>query len=138
MRKIVKKATFIVMAGLIAAGIFSGCGTTEKKSEGKKEYKIGVVQLVQHAALDAANKGFVDGLASKGFKDNIVLDQQNAQADQSNLNTITQRFVTNKVVLIVGSMVVIRSTCSFMGFISVVPVTLEPGALLLFTSFAAS
>lgn len=100
MRKIVKKATFIVMAGLIAAGIFSGCGTTEKKSEGKKEYKIGVVQLVQHAALDAANKGFVDGLASKGFKDNIVLDQQNAQADQSNLNTITQRFVTNKVDLI--------------------------------------
>ncbi len=100
MKKIVKKATFIVMAGLIAAGIFSGCGTTEKKSEGKKEYKIGVVQLVQHAALDAANKGFVDGLASKGFKDNIVLDQQNAQADQSNLNTITQRFVTNKVDLI--------------------------------------
>ncbi len=56
--------------------------------------------MVQHGALDAANKGFVDGLASKGFKDNVKFDQQNAQADQSNLNTIAQRFVSNKVDLI--------------------------------------
>jgi putative ABC transport system substrate-binding protein len=52
--------------------------------------------------LDAANKGFVDGLAKKGFKDgqNIKLDKQNAQADQSNLQNIAQRFVSNKVDLI--------------------------------------
>ncbi|MDU3640821.1 MAG: ABC transporter substrate-binding protein, partial [Veillonella sp.] len=54
--------------------------------------------------LDAANKGFVDGLASKGFKDgeNIKIDQQNAQADQSNLNSIAQRFVSDKKDLVLA------------------------------------
>ena len=61
-----------------------------------KTYKVGVVQLVEHPALDAANKGFVDGLASKGFKDNVKIDQQNAQANQSNLNSIAQRFVADR------------------------------------------
>ena len=46
----------------------------------------------------------VDGLASKGFKDgeNIKIDQQNAQADQSNLNSIAQRFVSDKKDLVLA------------------------------------
>ena len=58
--------------------------------------------MVEHAALDAANKGFVEGLASKGYKEgqNIAYDRQNAQADQSNLQNIAHRFVNNKVNLI--------------------------------------
>ena len=65
-------------------------------------YNVGIAQLVEHAALDAANKGFVDGLASKGYKEgqNVKFDKQNAQADQSNLQNIAQRFVSNKVDLI--------------------------------------
>ena len=61
-----------------------GCGSNTATNDQKK---IGVIQLVEHPSLDAANKGFVDGLAAKGFKDgqNIKIDQQNAQADQSNL-----------------------------------------------------
>lgn len=57
-----------------------------------------MLQLVQHPALDAANKGFIDGLKSKGFEEgkNVTFDQQNAQGDQSNLQTIAQRFVSNK------------------------------------------
>lgn len=53
-------------------------------------------------ALDAANKGFVDGLASKGFVEgkNVKFDFQNAQADQSNLRNIATRFTGNKVDLI--------------------------------------
>lgn len=60
--------------------------------------------MVEHPSLDAANKGFVDGLASKGYKDgeNIKLDQQNAQADQSNLNSIAQRFVSDKKDLVLA------------------------------------
>ncbi len=88
-------------------GIMAGCGGQEKKpaaatGKEKKVYNIGVVQLVEHAALDAANKGFVEGLASKGYKEgtNVKFDKQNAQADQSNLQTIAQRFVNNKVDLI--------------------------------------
>ena len=83
----------------ISVGLIAGCGA-DKAADGNKTYNIGVVQLVEHGALDAANKGFVDGLASRGFKDNVKFDQQNAQADQSNLQNIAQRFVNNKVDLI--------------------------------------
>ena len=64
--------------------------------------KIGVLQLVEHAALDAAYQGFVDALKEAGFEDgvNIEIDYQNAQADQSNLMTISERFVKNNVDLI--------------------------------------
>lgn len=67
-----------------------------------KTVKVGIVQLVEHTALDAANKGFVDALASRGFVQgkNLTIDFQNAQADQSNLRNIAQRFVSNKVDLI--------------------------------------
>ncbi len=96
-----KKLILAVATAILAIGLLTGCGAEKKGSASeKKTYTIGVVQLVQHGALDAANKGFVDGLASKGFKDNVKFDQQNAQADQSNLNTIAQRFVSNKVDLI--------------------------------------
>lgn len=70
--------------------------------EAAKTVNVGVCQLVEHPALDAANKGFVDGLAKAGFKTgvNLVIDQQNAQADQSNLANIAHRFISKKVDLI--------------------------------------
>lgn len=70
----------------------------------EKNYKIGIVQYVEHPALDAAREGFVKALADNGFVDgqNITIDVQNAQADQSNLNTISQRFVNNKEDLILA------------------------------------
>ena len=80
-----------------------GCGGDKKEAGAKAEkVNVGIVQLVEHEALDAANKGFVDGLASKGYKEgqNITFDKQNAQADQSNLQNIAHRFVNNKVDLI--------------------------------------
>lgn len=48
---------------------------------------IGVLQLVQHNSLDAAYKGFKEGLAEEGYKegDNLTIDYQNAQNNQDNL-----------------------------------------------------
>ena len=86
----------------LALGVL-GCGGDKKEAPKKAEkVNVGIVQLVEHAALDAANKGFVEGLASKGYKEgqNITYDRQNAQADQSNLQNIAHRFVNNKVNLI--------------------------------------
>ncbi len=97
------KISKFVACGLLLA-VLSGCGAdkTAGNTKAKKMLNVGIVQLVEHPALDAANKGFVDGLASKGYKENIniIVDRQNAQADQSNLQTIAQRFVNNKVDLI--------------------------------------
>ena len=86
----------------LALGVM-GCGGDKKEAPKKAEkVNVGIVQLVEHAALDAANKGFVEGLASKGYKEgqNIAYDRQNAQSDQSNLQNIAHRFVNNKVNLI--------------------------------------
>ena len=87
-------------ASLLAASFgFAGCGG---QSADTKDIKIGIVQLVEHNALDAASKGFVDGLKERGFEEgkNITIDRQNAQADQSNLQNIAQRFVSAKMNLI--------------------------------------
>ena len=48
----------------LAVGM-AGCGGGEKKTAPapEKKFNVGIVQLVEHSALDAANKGFVDGLA---------------------------------------------------------------------------
>ena len=92
------------LTAVIAAGIIAGCGSSDKPAgnETKKQAKVGIVQLVEHNALDAANKGFVEGLKKRGYEEgkNISFDRQNAQADQSNLQNIAQRFVNNKVDLI--------------------------------------
>lgn len=98
--KKIKALTAGIMLTL-AMGLLGGCGS-DKKEAGDKKVNVGIVQMVEHEALDAANKGFVDGMAAKGFKEgqNVVYDRQNAQADQSNLQNIAHRFVSNKVDLI--------------------------------------
>lgn len=99
-----KRVIAAAVGAMLAVGVLTGCGGEKKEADtGKGKLKqIGVLQLVQHGALDESNKGFVDGLASKGYKDGetVKIDQQNAQGDQANLKTISQRFVNNKVDLI--------------------------------------
>ena len=97
------KAAALCAAAIMSFGLLAGCGSDKAAdNSGDKQYKVGIVQLVEHNALDAANKGFVDGLKERGFEEgkNLVIDQQNAQADQSNLQNIGQRFVNDKVDLI--------------------------------------
>ena len=86
----------------LAMGALAGCGGEKKEAAKKDKFNVGVVQIVEHAALDVASKGFVDGMAAKGYKegDNVTYDRQNAQADQSNLHTIAQHFINKKVDLI--------------------------------------
>ena len=65
---------------------------------------IGVLQLVEHASLDDSYRGFVDALEDAGYEDgkNIKIDYQNAQGDQANLVTMSERFVKDKVDLILA------------------------------------
>ena len=65
---------------------------------------IGIIQLVQHPALDASCQGFLDALRDSGYVDgeNIAVDFQNGQGDQSNLATIADRFVSKKVDLVLA------------------------------------
>jgi putative ABC transport system substrate-binding protein len=65
---------------------------------------IGIIQLVEHDALDSARNGFVDGLSEAGYTDgeNIKIDYQNAQGDQSNCNLIVSKFIKSKSDLILA------------------------------------
>lgn len=68
------------------------------------QIKIGVLQLMEHDALDAAYQGFVDGLAEAGYKDGdqLKIDFQNAQGEQANCQTIADKFVSDKVDLVLA------------------------------------
>lgn len=101
------KLNRLVLLGAAVLTAFTLTACDDKKAApqntaAEKQYNIGVVQLVEHKALDEANKGFVDALTARGFKEgkNVKFDFQNAQADQSNLRNIAQRFTSNKVDLI--------------------------------------
>lgn len=66
--------------------------------------KIGVLQLVEHDALDEARKGFVDGLEEYGLVDgeNISIDYENAQGEQSNCCLLTNKLINKKSDLILS------------------------------------
>lgn len=91
-------AVAVALTGSAIVGGLTGCGKEDAAQQGGKTLiPIGIVQLVEHEALDAANRGIVDALAERGYKEgvNVTIDRQNAQADQSNLQNIAARFVSN-------------------------------------------
>ncbi|HHU32865.1 MAG TPA: ABC transporter substrate-binding protein [Clostridia bacterium] len=75
---------------------------TQKPAQ--EHFDVGIIQYMSHGALDAAREGFIAGLADNGYVEgkNITFDYQNAQGDQSNLSTISDRFVNDKVDLILA------------------------------------
>ena len=101
-KKIVSLLTVTALAASLTA-----CGSSNGKSgsdsSGKKTYKIGICQLVEHNALDAATKGFKKALTDKLGKDNVEFDEQNAQGESTNCSTICNGFVTNGVDLIMAN-----------------------------------
>ncbi len=75
--------------------------STATEEEGKT-YTVGICQLVQHVALDAATQGFKDALTEK-LGDRVVFDEQNAAGDSATCTTICNQFVTSEYDLILGN-----------------------------------
>ena len=100
-----RKAAAVIMAGVMAAsaagcsGSGSGAGNG---ASGDKTYKVGICQLVQHDALDAATKGFMDALKEE-LGDSVTFDEQNAQGDSNTCSTIINNFVSGDVDLILAN-----------------------------------
>ncbi|MBF0218154.1 MAG: ABC transporter substrate-binding protein [Gammaproteobacteria bacterium] len=76
--------------------------STQGVADQRKVFRIGVIKIAAHAALDADEKGFEAGLASAGFKEgvNVIYDRQNAQGDMGKANAIAKKFVDQQVDLI--------------------------------------
>ena len=98
-----KKLLSVVLTAVMAASVLTGCGSTDNgtastttgsaaqteaaASTDGKVYNIGICQLVEHEALDAATQGFQDALKDK-LGDNVKFDLQNAQGEQTTAATI--------------------------------------------------
>ena len=81
---------------VLAAAMMLGAGSAvTAKAEEEKTYTVGICQLVQHAALDAATQGFMDALTEK-LGDNVKFDLQNAQGETTMCSTIVTGFVANE------------------------------------------
>lgn len=75
---------------------------TETPAAGEESYNVGICQLVQHVALDAATQGFKDALTEE-LGDAVTFDEQNAQGDSNTCSTIINGFVSNDVDLILAN-----------------------------------
>ena len=86
-----------IMVCAAASALIVGTAFAAKKAK-SSVVKIGIVQLVEHPALDKNYQGFVDGLKEAGYIDgqNIKIDYQNAQGEQANCVTIAQKFVNDR------------------------------------------
>lgn len=94
-------ATMVMSLG--ACGADSGSTQAGKGSSSDgKTYTVGICQLVQHEALDAATQGFKDALTDK-LGDRVKFDEQNAAGDAPTCSTICTTFATNNYDLILGN-----------------------------------
>ncbi|MCR5289807.1 MAG: ABC transporter substrate-binding protein [Treponema sp.] len=100
------KRTIFSLGLLCMMTVCFAAGTKDagQTADGQKVLKIGVIQLVEHPALDASYQGFVDGLANAGYVvgQNIKIDYQNAQGEQANCVTIAQKLINDKDDLILA------------------------------------
>ena len=76
--------------------------TTDKAADDSKTYNVGVIQLVQHPALDAATEGFSAALKEK-LGENVEVNVQNASGDTATCATIANSFVSDNVDLIMAN-----------------------------------
>lgn len=88
-----------------AVMLLAGCSSNAEESQGseksgKEDLVIGVTQVVEHQALDAAREGFVEGLKESGFDNNIKFINKNAQGDMATAQIIAQGFADDKVDMI--------------------------------------
>lgn len=112
--KKISAAIAMLMIGTMFAGCgASGGGTTasnaQTDSEGTtgasaKVVNIGIIKLLSHPALDAAQEGFVDGLNEAGYVigENIAYDFNDAQGEKTNCQTIANKLVNNNSDLILA------------------------------------
>ncbi len=114
----------VLAAGMSAAMVLSlaACGgssgssdnsdsSTSAKSSSEK-YSIGICQMLEHPALDAATEGFQDAVNEKFGEGNVSIEVENAQGEQSQCGTIINNFVSSDVDLILANATLPLQTAS--------------------------
>lgn len=120
MRKITRRSFLAAAAVCGAAAALTACGSSSSStssaasseaasseaasgaSAAAASYTVGICQLVEHNALDAATQGFEDALTAE-LGDAVTFDFQNAQNDSATCATIANGFVSAGVDLIMAN-----------------------------------
>ena len=115
-----KKLLALILAGIMALSLIA-CGGSKTEAPAETEtpaeteqpaetpeadgptYTVGICQLVQHVALDAATEGFIDALNEELGEGTVTFDNQNASNDIPMCSTIVNQFVSANVDLIMAN-----------------------------------
>lgn len=107
MKKVVSAALSAAMVvSLTACGSSTETGSTTETTQASAEgqvYQIGILQQLEHPALDSASEGFQDALTELLGEGNVTFDLQNAQGEQANCATISNNFVAADYDLILAN-----------------------------------
>lgn len=111
--KNMKKVLVLMLALAMVVAFAAGCGEKVNAPSDENEevqsqtntdtYKVGIVQLIQHDALDAATQGFKDALVEQLGEDGVDFDYQNASGETANCSTIVDGFLSEGVDLILAN-----------------------------------
>ena len=104
--KKIKRFGVFALAALMAVGT---CACVGKNNVKDGRYTIGICQIVEHEALEEANKGFKDALTEK-LGDKVRFDVKNAQNDIDTCATIINGFVSSIVVIFLACNIYISSS----------------------------
>ena len=106
-KRIISLVASLALVLSLSLGL-SGCGDkaaqddSQDSTDGSAKYVVGICQLVQHEALDAATQGFIDAL-NEALPGEVEFQTKNASGDSANCSTIVNGFVSDKVDLIMAN-----------------------------------
>ena len=98
-----KKTLSILLALTLCLGSCFALAACSGKDSSSAKYEIGIVQIVEHPALDAATAGFKQAVIDELGADMVKFNYQNAQNDANTCSTIVNQFVSNNVDLIMAN-----------------------------------
>jgi len=101
---------FAVILFIVLLGLLSGCGGSQDEAPGGtqeaegKQLELGIIQIVEHPALDAAREGFLEVLDENGYTEGetLAVDFRNAQGEQATLQAIADKFANDPKDLILA------------------------------------
>ena len=96
-----KKILACVLTAMMVLGLAACGGGSDNGTDA--QYTIGVCQLVEHPALDAATQGFIDAVNENLGAENVKVDVKLAQGESNNCTTIINNFVSSNVDLIMAN-----------------------------------
>ena len=107
-KRIISLVASLALVLSLSVGL-TGCGDKAAQDDNQgstdgegTKYTVGICQLVQHEALDAATQGFIDAL-NEALPGQVEFQNKNASGDSANCSTIVNGFVSDGVDLILAN-----------------------------------